>query len=102
MTQRDTQNVMVTSLLAGIAGATLGILFAPRSGKETRERMGAVAADAKQRAKRELETKRERLGEKLSSTKDRMSDAVSSKVQRGKRGTDTEESPIITAWNEEV
>lgn len=42
------RNYGVFGFLAGAAvGAALGILFAPRSGKETRERMASKAKDAK-------------------------------------------------------
>ncbi len=42
------RNFGVLGFLAGAAiGAAIGVLFAPRSGKETRERMAGKARDAK-------------------------------------------------------
>ena len=42
------RNYGVLGFLAGAAvGAAIGVLFAPRSGKETRERMAGRARDAK-------------------------------------------------------
>lgn len=40
----------VTFILGGLAGTGAALLFAPESGKETRERLGEYAADAKDRA----------------------------------------------------
>jgi gas vesicle protein len=42
------RNYGILGFLAGAAiGAAVGVLFAPRSGKETRERMAGKASDAK-------------------------------------------------------
>ena len=108
MTGRTAKNTLAVSLLAGLAGAGFALLVAPRSGKETRERLKARAGDMKAQADEKLDHGRE----KASELKDRLQDAVSGvekKVGRKleKRGEDMEtnksdRSPVLTAWKEEV
>jgi len=42
-------------VVGGILGAALGILFAPASGKETREKIGDWAEETKEKAKDKIE-----------------------------------------------
>ena len=42
-------------LIGGLAGAVIGILFAPKSGKETRQELGEKATDLAERMKEEYE-----------------------------------------------
>lgn len=114
MTGQNKQNVMAISLLAGLAGAGLGLLVAPRSGRETRERMRLAASDAKHSTKERLAETRGKLDDqvdKANETKTRWLEQIRSATKRKSKRTDeTEnrpedgsgESPIIKAWNEEV
>jgi hypothetical protein len=61
----DRQRVR-TFLLGGLAGVIAGMLFAPRSGKETRGAMTTGAGAARERGRETLFGTRERLEERLS------------------------------------
>jgi len=57
--------------LAGLGlGALLGVLYAPKSGKETREEIVSTALDAKQRATELVEKGRQQAGEYVDRGKD--------------------------------
>src|SRR5689334_16418697 len=44
----DRKNTLLAFIAGAAAGAALGVLFAPQSGKGTREQMGKKARDAKE------------------------------------------------------
>ncbi|MBI4822764.1 MAG: YtxH domain-containing protein [Nitrospirae bacterium] len=46
----STGTVVVSFLLGGVIGAGVALLFAPRSGKETRQRIRELAEDVKDKA----------------------------------------------------
>ena len=48
--QATQRNTFAVAALAGLAGAAVGLLFAPRSGRETREHLKNSARDMKQKA----------------------------------------------------
>lgn len=105
MTQGERQNTLLITLLAGAAGAGIGLLFAPRSGKETRQQMREAALEAKRSAGEGLDSAREHLDEQLDKVrgaKNKLSDTIRKNRRSDKQRDDTLESPIITAWNEEV
>ncbi|MBU0952244.1 MAG: YtxH domain-containing protein [Elusimicrobia bacterium] len=45
MSEKSSGETILVFLLGGLAGACLGILFAPKSGKETRQRLKVLAED---------------------------------------------------------
>ncbi|HBU70101.1 MAG TPA: hypothetical protein DEE98_06920 [Elusimicrobia bacterium] len=45
MSDSNSGDVLLAFLLGGIVGAAIGILYAPRSGKETRERLHGLGDD---------------------------------------------------------
>lgn len=55
-TQRMHSNAFKVATLAGIAGASLALLFAPRSGRETRDKLKTRAHSMKHHADDKLET----------------------------------------------
>jgi gas vesicle protein len=68
-------------------GALLGILFAPKSGEETREYLSAKADEGREYAQRKARELRERAEDLIERSKEIMSrqkDALSSAVEAGK------------------
>ena len=57
-------DVILAFLLGGITGAALALLYAPRSGKETRDMLGERIRETAERG-RELRTQAERRGKEL-------------------------------------
>lgn len=55
-TQRMHSNTLQIVALAGMVGASLALLFAPRSGRETRDRIKSTANNMKHRAENKVET----------------------------------------------
>jgi gas vesicle protein len=85
-TQSDSKSEAVIALLAGLAvGAVLGILFAPDSGKNTRERIGDKALDLADNAKDGLYSIKDKIAigrDSLTNLKDQVVDNVKSKVEQ--------------------
>jgi gas vesicle protein len=55
-------------VVGGLIGAALGILFAPKAGKETREELGEWMDETKEKAKEKLE----KLEEEIKRRKDHL------------------------------
>ena len=75
MEQQDNEKSVMLSVLAGIGigvlvGAIAGLLFAPRSGSETRESIGNTLSD---------------LGNKISDLSHQVADRVKTAVETGKQ-----------------
>jgi len=49
MSEKSSGEAILGFLLGGLIGACLGILFAPRSGKETRQRLKVLAEDLEEK-----------------------------------------------------
>jgi len=63
MSEKDNHNTFLAFILGGVIGAILGILFAPRSGKETREKLGILFEDLSEKAENILEEGKEKAEE---------------------------------------
>lgn len=62
--------VLLSFIVGGIAGGILGILFAPKSGKETREDISEAAAEMKKEAEKFAKDARERVESFVTESKD--------------------------------
>lgn len=84
----DTGSSKFSFFLVGLGiGALMGILFAPKSGEETREFLSSKADEGRDYAQRKARELRERADDLLSRGKDVVSkqrEAISSAVEAGK------------------
>lgn len=84
----DNVGSKVSIFLVGLGiGALIGILFAPKSGEETREYLSSKAEEGKEYAQRKARELRERAEDLIERSKEimaRQKDAVSSAVEAGK------------------
>jgi gas vesicle protein len=116
MADRTAPNTLVVSLLAGLAGATVALLFAPRSGRETREMLHEKADKLKHRTQEGLDTARNKVERGVESAKDMKDHLTTTIANSGRRArermeepkdTDKQDnsatqSPVLTNWEEEV
>jgi len=104
MAQYERQSAWPVVLIAGMAGAGLGLLLAPRSGKESRHRLREAAADAKQSTIEGIDNAREQIDDKLDKVRDvksRWASNIKKKVNReDSPEVDAMDSPILRAWDE--
>ena len=105
-------NVMLISVLSGLAGAGLALLLAPRSGRETRGKLQTSANDLKQEVRDEFgyfkssaEAKANaardaahRLESVLKTHKDQLVEEL--KTER-RRASNTDNNPSPSVWKEE-
>lgn len=84
----DNVGSKVSFFLVGLGiGALVGILFAPKSGEETREFLSDKADEGREYAQRKAQELRERADDLIERSKEIMSkqkDALSSAVELGK------------------
>ena len=86
----------VSYFLVGLGvGALIGILFAPRSGEETREILSKKAEEGKeyaQRKARELRERAEDLLEKSKEVASRQKDSIAAAVEAGREAYQREKA----------
>jgi gas vesicle protein len=84
----DNAGSKVSFFLIGLGiGSLLGVLFAPRSGEETRDYLSSKADEGRdyaQKKARELRERAEDLLERSKEVMDRQKEAISSAVEAGK------------------
>jgi len=61
MSDSNKNEIIGAFVLGGLIGATLGILFAPASGKETRAKIGDWVEETKESAKAKIEKLEEEI-----------------------------------------
>jgi len=92
----DNSGSKVTYFLVGLGiGTLLGILFAPKSGEETREYLADKAEEGREYAQkkaRELRERAEELVERSKETVSRQKEQVAAAVEAGKEAYQREKS----------
>jgi gas vesicle protein len=98
--------------MAGLAGAGIALLLAPRSGKETRARIGERSAELKSHAEDNLHKMKDNLSTGIDKTRDSLTEALNKTGRKAKEQYDeftevgertgTKQSPVLRAWEEEV
>lgn len=117
MTERSTQpNIALVSLFAGLVGAILALLTAPRSGAETRDILLSNAKDMKKQAQQELSDAKVQMDQAIGQAKS-VSTKVSGKLTRqgktlrqnlkdGERDAqlkpDQIQAPVLSNWEKEI
>lgn len=110
MSERKHSNTLLLPLVAGLSGAFLALLLAPRSGRETRRQLQLAAGDMKEKAAEGLDTARASVEESLARAKE-VKDRLSSAIKFGdkklhnnnsERSQDSTALPPIRTWEEEV
>ena len=81
-------------LLGGILGAALGVLFAPRSGKDIRANLKDESDDLLDKAKKELETIKDELND--------LGGKISETIEKGKSIFETKENSEETDFEAEL
>lgn len=107
MAEGRTTHTWSVALMAGLAGAGIALLVAPRSGRETRAQLKDKALDLKADAEDKLLETRDRLTD----TKDRWTNSLKRKSQEFTKNDHDDEaseqaarlvSPVMSSWEEEV
>lgn len=73
---RDSAAVLVSFLLGALTGATLALVLAPRSGRETREALGEKLREAAERGRA--------IGEQVTEKSREAAESASRIVERGR------------------
>jgi gas vesicle protein len=110
MAHRTGSHTLALTVAAGLAGAGLALLFAPRSGRETRARIRKRAHDLKEQADEKMATARDSLHEDLEHARD-LKARLSHKAKRlghqvaASREETSDQLPAsssLSSWEEEV
>src|ERR1700730_12992847 len=100
----DNVGSKVTYFLVGLGvGALVGVLFAPKSGEETRDYLSKKADEGKDYAQRKARELRERADELIERSKDvavRKKDSLSAAVEAGREAYLRESSESVAARSE--
>lgn len=113
MAERSSPNLAVVSIMAGLTGAGIALLLAPRSGKETRAKIGERTAELKGHAEDNLHKMRDGLSTGMDKTRDSLTEALNKTGRKAReqydefddeigRRTGIKQSPVLRAWEEEV
>lgn len=112
--QASSRTTMWLPVMAGITGAAIALLFAPRSGKETRQQLKTAAIGAKGKATEGLDTAKasvEELQKQAREAKSRVAEVIKTKRRKSADSgdmTDMESNSRRTdertrgSWEEEV
>lgn len=112
MAERSSPNLALVSLVAGLTGAGIALLLAPRSGKETIAKIGEKTTELKGQTEDKIHRVRDSVNSGIDKTRDSLSEALK-KTDRIAReqydefshNTDRpsrRQSPVLRAWEEEI
>lgn len=77
MSERNNGKMLLAFFVGATIGATLGLLFAPRSGKDTRARVKIMLEDLGDKASEISEEGKEKIGEIISRGRETIKKAIS-------------------------
>lgn len=85
MSERSgTENILLSFLIGGAVGAGVALLFAPRSGKETRERIKNLAKEWEHKADELLQDGKSKVAESREAVKEKV-DRLKDAYEAGRR-----------------
>lgn len=116
MAESTVRKSLLLTVLAGMLGASLALLIAPRSGKETREMIRSKKNEAKKQAKdgvlqirqsldqslKEAHELKQRLAEVLHQTDKAANNMSHAGQEKQQRHPHPVESSILSTWEEEA
>lgn len=114
MTEPKGNRAMFLPFAALLLGAGLALLFAPRSGKETRDKMRNKAKDVKDQADKSMSNVKQSLEQSIQEAQDlkrRMGEAMKkpqdssdnvTNIQQPAANPGPAESSVLSTWEEEV
>lgn len=112
MAQRASPSMTVVALAAGMTGAALGLLMAPRSGADTRRKLHDKAEELKDQAETSLQDLKGSVANNAERARDKFSAALQTAGKKIKEDYEnpeelknrsiTRQSPVLNAWEEEV
>jgi gas vesicle protein len=91
-------NVLVALLIGAAVGGGIALLTAPRSGRETREKLRGLAGETSERIRKIAEEAEERIAEVLQEGKNAVAekrDMVKAAVEAGREAMATEKSKHV-------
>jgi gas vesicle protein len=89
--------ILLAFLLGGVVGAGLALLFAPQSGKETRERIKDLTDEVREKAEGAIEEIRDKVKETLDvgkKTLEEKKSIVSAALEAGKEAFEKEKEKL--------
>lgn len=106
-------NVVLISVIAGLVGAGIALLLAPRSGRETRQKLRSAAGGLKHQAKENYEDLRNQAQSTMQSAnemKHKITSAIKTRKDQGQQSMDEasdntstrRQSSGLTNWDEEI
>ncbi|HEY3346400.1 MAG TPA: YtxH domain-containing protein [Nitrospirota bacterium] len=92
----STGTIVLAAVVGGLVGAGIALLTAPRSGRETREKLAETATDTKERVKGWASDTKTRLSETFSKAKEQLTErpGVSTAIEAGKRAMEEEKQRL--------
>ncbi len=116
MAERNTHANVWVPVAAGMMGAGLALLFAPRSGRETRDRLQSKMGDVRDKADKQLHAASGRLKDGVEEARDlksRVTGALKRRADEAEREMESlktptksyrnsEDSAMLNNWDEEI
>lgn len=97
-----TGSILLSFLLGGLVGAGVALLMAPKSGRETRERIRELTEDAREKAEGYVGQVRGKVSSAISSGKEFVEEqksVISSAIEAGKEAYEKEKERIAKEQN---
>jgi gas vesicle protein len=95
----STGSIVISFLVGGIVGAGVALLTAPQSGRETREKIGEMAGDAKDKIVSAGQSAKLKIADTLSRGRDYIEEkkpVLQGAVEAGKKAMEEEKSRLMS------